>query len=641
MPPVVHAQVIDKAPNIDGVIDDECWNKCTRMTGFKVRSDDREPALQTEVMICTDEDNLYIAFICHDPQPSLIRALQQQRNSSLGSDDYVGAVIDTLHDHQTHYHFEVNARGVQNESIPAGGTSNITWRGDWRAAAKIGDNSWCVEMAIPYHSLRYPAKADTFGITFRRYVPRLDEETQWPDIGPNPDQTRWADLMGLDLPLQRSRPVFMPYSVSSTEPGRRFSDVGFDYKEELPDNVIRMMTYNPDFTDVQDAVSSIAYSYTEQYLPEKRPFFQEGSAMFPDSTAFYSRRIGDINWGAKTFGRHGNRSFAFMDATKVGESNHFASTYLYDLSPDAGGSIYFTGSSVRPAYKLDPSEPDNNLCISPGAYRSWRDRTGITTLSLRNYFSMNSDSQGRGSYLRAGLEKSAASGHLGYGLQWEDISSDYYVRDAYVPLTGVRGISTSLDYSDRPQSGRYTWWDIYGDIKRYWAPDNTLHHDTYDIGVGAYTKSEWALGGLFATGSWLGQADSSKQLYIQWLTRHLYGGGTLSLLTGKREGLDYKEMSLRQSLKVSKRIVFDLGYEWTRLAGSSAQKKFTVLGNYEITPEKTFGVWMVGTGSDTNLCCTYKQTVRSGSDIYLIYGYPNTYTTQSRLALKIVRPMEW
>jgi hypothetical protein len=41
------------------------------------------------------------------------------------------------------------------------------------------------------------------------------------------------------------------------------------------------------------------------------------------------------------------------------------------------------------------------------------------------------------------------------------------------------------------------------------------------------------------------------------------------------------------------------------------------------------------------MCLTYRQTVRTGSDIYLIYGYPNTLITEQRLALKMVMPIAW
>lgn len=642
-PPVIRAAVVSIPPKIDGALDDECWKSCVKLTGFKETNYCRVAAEQTEVRICCDADNLYVAFECYDSQPSLIRAEQKQRNYDIYSDDYVGVQLDAMHAHREHYRFEVNAAGTQNESIPSGAAGNITWRGDWYAAAKVNETGWCAEMMIPFRGLRYPAKADSFGISFRRYVPRIDERSMWPDLGPNHDQTRYADLVDLQLPRQRSRPVLMPYMVTSIEPGRTFSDVGLDFKQELPNSVIRMLTYNPDFTDVQDAVASVGYSYTERYLPERRPFFQEGSGLFPDSPAFYSRRIGDINWGFKQFGKVGRHTFAFLDALKEGEGNHFASTYAYDIGQDAGVAMFFTGSTVKDAYKEDSSEPDSSICLSPGVFRNWRKESGTTTLACRWYNSINSDGHPSGSSLKASLAKDAAAGRLGYSIGYDSTDSDYYVRDAYIPYTGVRGLYGRLTYYTRPSSGNVNEWNYFGNTARYRFQGGGLHHEQMAAGVSMELKNEWRFGTSFSNGSWLGEKDSTTAFQMAWRTRHLYGGGSLGYLTGKRAGQDYAEMWIDQSLRVTPRIVLSCSYEWSDLKGPAPERnsQFTVLGNYEITPERSLGLWAVGRDGDLNLCFTYKQTVRSGSDIYLIYGYPNTLTTERRIALKAVRPIVW
>ena len=50
------------------------------------------------------------------------------------------------------------------------------------------------------------------------------------------------------------------------------------------------------------------------YLPERRPFFREGSELFElPLDLFYSRRVQDIDYGVKSTGKVGDYNFAFID----------------------------------------------------------------------------------------------------------------------------------------------------------------------------------------------------------------------------------------------------------------------------------------------------------------------------------------
>ncbi len=634
--PILQAEMVE-APKIDGVLDDACWQGREKLSGFKVSANGSDPNQPTEVMICRDAGTLYVAFICHDSQPSLIHASQTQRGGSIGSDDFVSVLIDALHTHLQHYHFEVTAGGVQYEEIPNNAASNITWRGDWQAAARRNDTGWTAEVAIPFAMLRYPGRADTIGIVFRRYIPRVEEMSYWPDVGPTEDMALYADLTGLDLPARRSRPIFMPYTVSSRADDGSFTQIGFDYKEELPNSLVAMMTYNPDFADIQDAVTSIDYSYTERRTAEPRPFFYEGCNMFIDDEAYCSRRIGDIDCGVKTFGKVGKQSYTFLDAFKRGEGNHFTSSYGYDFDRDTNLVVSMNGSTLSNA---SATEPDSSTCLATGGMKRWRGASGTTTFSFRRFNAINSSGTPDGNMFKASLGKSEAAGNFGYNFYYEDIDPTFYVRDGYVPLIGVRGFATEQRFHDNPSKGSLTYWAMYARQKRYWAPSGGLHHESVEFGGSCDTRAEWQYGFWFGEGSWLGARDSTRNVQIAWLSRHLYGGGSAGYTIGKRAGQDYTYLTCDQVLQVGRRLILNCLYERTKLAGVT-DSQFTLAPNYQISPEQSLGAWVVGRGSDTNLCCTFRQTVRSGSDIFFIYGYPNTDTTASRFAIKIVRPVEW
>ncbi|MCC6038231.1 MAG: hypothetical protein LM632_08510, partial [Armatimonadetes bacterium] len=109
---------------------------------------------QTEVLICYDDVAVYIAFVCHDSQPHLIRAQQKKRGGGLWGDDLVSVNIDPLNRPRIfsdEYTFMVNPLGTQSEWVPGGAAAKIEWRGDWQAAAKITEKGWQVEIAIPPH----------------------------------------------------------------------------------------------------------------------------------------------------------------------------------------------------------------------------------------------------------------------------------------------------------------------------------------------------------------------------------------------------------------------------------------------------------------------------------------------------------
>ncbi|MGQ9455088.1 MAG: DUF5916 domain-containing protein [Armatimonadota bacterium] len=640
--PIVRAVTVDTPPLIDGVLDDECWQRCERITGFRESQFGRDATERTEVLLCVDRANLYVAFICYDSRPSEIRATQTQINSSIYNDDYVGVLIDPEHAFLDHYHFEVNAIGTQNQSVPEGAPSNITWRGDWQAAAGITDFGWQAEMAIPFAALRYPPGQNTFGVQFRRYIPRLDERSTWPFVGAVMDQTKFADLVGLDLPAKSVRPVFMPYFLSSAERGRSFGTIGFDYKHEMPNRHVVLATYNPDFSDVQDAVASISYSYTEQYLPERRPFFQEGSGFFPDSTVFYSRRVGEIDWGIKAFGKSGVHTLAVVDAFKLGQDNHFAATYAYEPNPNLSFALWASASSVD--VRSDATQPRLSACVSPGFVRTWRSDSGRTYLTLRRYEAINSGGHPNGYAMRASIEHDGAPRHFDYAISYGFTGQDFYVRDGYMPITGIEGFFVGLGYHDRPSTGRFNYWRTDLNVIRYWSEDGGLHHGSVSLSADCDTRNEWSFGATFKAGSWLGLADSTVAARVEWLERHLYGGGRFVYSVGKRAGRDYAEINISQSFRPLKNFSVSISRDWTRLGSpgaSQTESLMTMLANYQLSPDRLLGLWLVTRGSDSNVCLTFKQTSRSGSDIYFIYGYPNTLRTEPRFAIKIVTPFVW
>jgi hypothetical protein len=107
----------DKAPVIDGKLDDEIWKQAAVLKDFhQVQPGDNiAPSKPTEVLLGYDSRFLYIAFHCYD-EPDKVRANIAKRDN-IFDDDYVGILFDTFNDHRKAYEFDFNPLGVQADGV--------------------------------------------------------------------------------------------------------------------------------------------------------------------------------------------------------------------------------------------------------------------------------------------------------------------------------------------------------------------------------------------------------------------------------------------------------------------------------------------------------------------------------------------
>ncbi len=90
----------DTPPVIDGVLDDQVWNKAPHETGFKTWYPDYGINMveNTVVYYAYDRENLYFAYRCFDSQPDKIKSSVNSRDNIL-SDDWICINLDTFNDH--------------------------------------------------------------------------------------------------------------------------------------------------------------------------------------------------------------------------------------------------------------------------------------------------------------------------------------------------------------------------------------------------------------------------------------------------------------------------------------------------------------------------------------------------------------
>jgi len=307
---------------IDGNLSDEAWENIDPIRGFIQFSPFHgEPSpLKTEVKIAHDDESIYFAFYCIDRDPENISASITKRDAEFKQDDTVIVMLDTFNDNRTCYVFATNLLGTQFDGKVAdnGRSEDDSWDESWQSAARRVEDGWTAEIAIPFSILKYKSgEGRIWGLNIGRNYPRILETSFW--VGPLEKENRvsqFGKLVDLDLQPKGKRLTIMPYGLSQVQEDKKWEGkAGIDFRYPFTSNLGADITINPDFATVEADVEQINLTRFELRIPEKRPFFLEGSEYFGTRiNQFYSRRIGDIPWGAKLTGKVGGWNIALINA---------------------------------------------------------------------------------------------------------------------------------------------------------------------------------------------------------------------------------------------------------------------------------------------------------------------------------------
>jgi len=319
-PPLGHSRSLPvlmtpRGAAIDGRLDDSIWEIATVSSDFWLPAEQEPPTDKTEVLVVSDGQYLYFGFRCYESQPELIHTIKERRDAGLDYDDRVSVELDPFLDHRAVSSYSVSASGIQDDAIAGGRARKIGWKGDWQGAAVRTGYGWSAEMAIPFRILNYEPGASEIGVNFIRYQNRTNEWSYWANVTPRYLKEEMGQLTGLYLPeVARSRPwTFMPYALVGAnipnirgETRDKLFSAGAEIRYEPRPNITGVLSLYPDFSQLEDQVTNIDFSYTEKYRADPRPFFQEGAAYFgSDRTYFYSNRLPDHYAGAKAFAQWG------------------------------------------------------------------------------------------------------------------------------------------------------------------------------------------------------------------------------------------------------------------------------------------------------------------------------------------------
>jgi hypothetical protein len=350
------ASRVDRAPKLDGTLDDPLWPQATPITNFLQREpyEGQAPTERTEVRILYTKHEVYFGITCFDSDPKQIVATQLRRDVNQELDDYFEIIIDSSHDRRNAYVFQINPLGTQRDALITEeqrtdsdtGDGDPGWDGVWTSEARVTEQGWTATVSIPFSTLNFMQSHNVvWGINFKRFIRRKNEEdiwSGWRRVYGAARISQAGELHGISDIGSGRLFVVKPYglvgfdripaSAASTglTPGTSgLYTGGLDVKLGLRSNLVANFTVNTDFADADVDTQQFNLTPYKLFFPEKRQFFLENAGVFnfplggdSGDLLFFSRQIGidpitgievPVNGGAKITGSLGNFELGVMD----------------------------------------------------------------------------------------------------------------------------------------------------------------------------------------------------------------------------------------------------------------------------------------------------------------------------------------
>jgi len=165
-PPLTAAKVT-AAPTIDGTLDDAAWRRVPDVPVFGRMDLRRDIEPGTEAWAAWDEQALYIAFRCHEPNMDRLKLDATKRDANVFRDDSVEIMIEPDGDGEGRDYRQVILSAANVVFDGKGFDNSITLPG-LKTATSQGENTWTAEIAIPWTAIGLDGPPNNAGILLGR-----------------------------------------------------------------------------------------------------------------------------------------------------------------------------------------------------------------------------------------------------------------------------------------------------------------------------------------------------------------------------------------------------------------------------------------------------------------------------------------
>ncbi len=475
---------------LDGRLDEPFWDWILPADNFLQREPQEGAASteKTEVRIAYDRNSLYIGATLYDSDPGGILAYEKQRDGSLHSDDRFMLILDTFLDGRTGYFFETNPAGMMGDGlirVSARQGLNMSWDGIWEAQVSRGDYGWSAEIEIPFRTLNFDPRGDTWGINFQRTIRRRNEETLWSGWLLNQSLYRpvfAGHLTHLNGMSQGLGLEVKPYGAASwkqdtnDDDGQLYTqtpaDVGADLTYSVTPSLRASLTVNTDFAEVEVDQRRVNLTRFPLQFPEQRDFFLEGSSVFTFAPAngvnpYFSRRIGlvegdpiPIVYGARLSGQSGRNDIGFLQV-RTGRKDTYARE---DFTVGRFKRNIFRESAVGVIYTRRGTEDLETVSAPPDRHTVGFDLDLYTSRFLGDknlqfeafYVHTTKNEHGE---LSTAWDRSARGFRVNFPndlwrahCSYREFGDNYDPAVGFVRRNGFRRVQPSVYYSPRPEA---------------------------------------------------------------------------------------------------------------------------------------------------------------------------------------------
>ncbi|MFA6111494.1 MAG: glycoside hydrolase family 20 zincin-like fold domain-containing protein [Candidatus Latescibacterota bacterium] len=183
---------VAQPPVVDGRLDDAAWDAAIPLQSYVLLgSSARQPAAGTWTKVIWTATTLYLGTSCEEPFPERLRAEVSGYDDAVYNDDSVEIFLDPEGAGVGFAQLDVNSRGVRFDTRQYGthyqrtwyataGATQVDWRPEWTAQARVEPGHWTVEVAIPFDALGgTPQVGDTWGANFTRQRYAEPELSTW------------------------------------------------------------------------------------------------------------------------------------------------------------------------------------------------------------------------------------------------------------------------------------------------------------------------------------------------------------------------------------------------------------------------------------------------------------------------------
>lgn len=577
-------QVTDR-PNVDGQLDDLCWQRTPVIREF-TQVDPHEgaaPTERTEMRVVQDSDYLYVAVRCFDREPEKIVAAQLQNDAPVKSDDTVSIVFDTFGQQRDGYMFILTPAGAKFDALIGPGGIKSEWDAIWEGGARIDSEGWVAEFAIPFKSLSFGPAGSPWGFNVERVIRRKQEVVRWASPFKNKTIESLADagrLEGLSGIRKGIGIDFQPFLVGryreQNDGGKDDGyhlEIGFDAFFHLAPSVTAAITVNTDFAETEVDERQVNLTRFPLFFPEKRDFFLQDAGIFSFGAGnsplpFHSRRIGlgptgetiDIIAGGKVTGRIGNTSFGLLDV-QMADSDDIPEKNLAVARISQG---FWGESDVGGIFTFgDPTSHADNYLIGTDVNFRNSHFMGNDVLTVHGWLMKTGSDNLSGNDLAFGGAVVYPNEPVRFDLYASQVDADFNPALGFVKRKGVREYGGSLRYR--------------------WRPDGWLR--TVDMEAAPYLVVN--LDGQVETELWTGptltlQNQAGDSLSLSWVNdrEQLFvpfqihpdvaiapGDYTFSWVSGKFVSSPSRALGLTSTLSFGEfydgtRAEYDVGMEW-------------------------------------------------------------------------------